>query len=77
MVQAYSLFYDMKHVLYLFTILAVSLLFIQEGNSYVKSVQIYFIKLRIQSEYRKIRTTQYSVFGHFPCSEEQQGKQIT
>ena len=30
--------------------------------------QIYEVNLRIQSEYRKIRTRNNSVFGHFPCS---------
>ena len=56
------------------------------NNHYVKSVQIqsYFwsvfsciqteyvdsLRLRIQSEYRKIRTRNNSVFGHFSRSEQ-------
>ena len=30
---------------------------------------IYFVNLRIQSEYRKIRTIKNSVFGHFSRSD--------
>ena len=30
---------------------------------------IYFVNLRIQSEYRKIRTRKNSVFGHFSRSD--------
>ena len=32
-------------------------------------MEIYFVNLRIQSEYRKIRTRNKSVFGHFSRSE--------
>ena len=32
------------------------------------NVKIYGVNLRIQSEYRKIRTRNNSVFGHFPRS---------
>ena len=33
------------------------------------NMEIYGVILRIQSEYRKIRTRQNSVLGHFSCSE--------
>ena len=33
------------------------------------NTRIYFVNLRIQSEYRKIQTRNNSVFGHFSCSE--------
>ena len=32
------------------------------------NTEIYSVNLRIQSEYRKIRTRNNSVFGQFPCS---------
>ena len=32
------------------------------------NTEIYEVNLRIQSEYRKIRTRNNSVFGHFSCS---------
>ena len=32
------------------------------------NTKIYGITLRIQSEYRRIRTRKNSVFGHFSCS---------
>ena len=31
--------------------------------------EIYFVNICIQSKYRKIRTRNNSVFGHFSCSE--------
>ena len=34
------------------------------------NTEIYFVNLRIQSEYRKIRTRNNSVFGHFSRSED-------
>ena len=34
------------------------------------NTEIYFVNLLIQSEYRKIRTRNNSVFGHFSCSDE-------
>ena len=33
------------------------------------NTEIYFVNLRIQSEYRKIQTRNNSVFRHFSCSE--------
>ena len=33
------------------------------------NTDIYGVNLRIQSEYRKIRTRKNSVFGHFLCSD--------
>ena len=32
------------------------------------NTEIYGVNLRIQSEYRKMRTRKNSVFGHFSCS---------
>ena len=32
------------------------------------NTEIYFVNLRIQSEYRKIRTRNNAVCGHFSCS---------
>ena len=34
------------------------------------NTEIYEVNLRIQSEYRKIRTRNNSVFGHFSCSDD-------
>ena len=40
------------------------------------NTEIYSVNLRVQSEYRKIRTRKSSVFGHFPLSVREHQKKI-
>ena len=37
------------------------------------NTEIYYLNLRIQSEYRKIRSRKYSIFRHFSRSEDEDG----
>ena len=42
---------------------------LQKKGAFGLSMEIYSVNLRIQAEYRKIRTRNNSVFGHFSRSE--------
>ena len=37
------------------------------------NTEIYYLNLRIQSEYRKIRSRKYSIFRHFSRGEDEDG----